>query len=125
MTTCKTEALRWVHRYAAGGAAFAALPIPMSTSAGLAAMETTMVAMIGEIYGDPMSGLTSAAASGTFSVLGQGLKWLAIQGTLLIPVLGIAIRMGIAAGTIESLGQALVAHYERKYPGKVFEKKLT
>src|SRR5262245_53135536 len=99
MTTCREEATRWVHRYAAGGAAFAAIPIPMSTSAGLAAMETTMVAMIGEIYGDPIGGITSAAASGTFAIFGQGLKWIAIQGTLLVPVLGIAIRMGIAAAT--------------------------
>lgn len=123
MTTCKEEALRWVHRYAASGAAYAAVPIPVSTSAGLAAMETTMVAMIGEIYSEPMNGINSALASGTFVVFGQGLKWLAIQGSMFLPLLGIPIRMFIAAGTIEALGYSLISHYERKYPGKMFKKK--
>jgi hypothetical protein len=35
-----------------------------------------------------------------------------------IPILGIPIRMGIAGGTIVALGHAIVAHYERKHPGK-------
>ena len=123
MTTCKEESLRWVHRYAGGGAAYAAVPIPVSTSAGLAAMETTMVAMIGDIYGDSMSGLNSALASGTFIVFGQGLKWLAIQGTMFLPLIGIPLRMAIAGGTMEVIGHSLIAHYERKYPGKLFVKK--
>jgi uncharacterized protein (DUF697 family) len=123
MTSCKEEALRWVHRTAAGGAAFAAVPIPLSTSAGLAAMETTMSAMIGDIYGEPMNAITSTLTTGAMSVIGQGLKWLAMQGTLFVPVLGIPIRMGIAAATIEAVGHAVIAHYERKYPGKMFQKK--
>jgi uncharacterized protein (DUF697 family) len=122
MTTCKEEALRWVHRYAAGGAAFAALPIPFSTSAGLAALETHMAAMIAEIYGETGATFATAAAGGAFAALGQGLKYIACQATLLVPVLGIPIRMTIAGGTIESLGYAIVAHYERKHPDKLFAK---
>jgi uncharacterized protein (DUF697 family) len=120
MTTCKEEALRWVHRYAAGGAVFAALPIPFSTSAGLAAMETHMTAFIGSIYGDPMGGPTTAAAGGTYAIMGQGLKYAAVQAVGFVPVLGSAIRMGIAAAAIEGIGRAVVAHHERKFPGRRF-----
>lgn len=122
MTTCKDEALRWVHRYALGGAAFAAVPIPFSTSAGLAALETHMASMIAEIYGDPAAGFATAAAGGVFSAFGHGLKYVASRATLFVPGFGIPVRMAIAGGTIESLGRAIVAHYERKHPGKQFVK---
>ncbi|MFT3769704.1 MAG: hypothetical protein QM820_30065 [Minicystis sp.] len=125
MTTCKEEALRWVHRYAAGGAAFAAIPMPFSTSTGLAAIETHMSAMIAEIYSDPQGSFAAATVGGAFAALGQGLKFVACQATCFVPVLGIPIRMAIAGGTIESLGHAIVAHYERKHPGKVFTKPTT
>jgi uncharacterized protein (DUF697 family) len=118
MQTCKEEALRWVHIYAAGGAAFAAIPIPFSTSAGLAALETHMTGFIGSIYGDPVGAATTAAASGTFAVMGQGLKYVATQASCFVPFLGPVIRMGIAAVTIESIGRAIVSHYERKFPDK-------
>ena len=123
MTTCKEEALRWVHRYAAGGTLFAALPIPFSTSAGLAALETHLASMIAEIYGESTAGFATVAAGGAFTAMGQGLKYLACQAACFIPGFGIPIRMVIAGGTIESLGHAIVAHYERKHPGKLFVKK--
>jgi uncharacterized protein (DUF697 family) len=122
MTTCKEEANRWVHRYAAGGAAFAALPIPFSTSAGLVALETHLLSMIGEIYGDGVGAFGAATAGGAFSAMGQGLKYAACRAACFIPVLGIPIRMGIAGATIEALGRSVVAHYERKFPGKEFVK---
>jgi uncharacterized protein (DUF697 family) len=118
MTTCKEEALRWVHRYAVGGAAFAAIPV--STSAGLAAIEAHMISFIGNIYGDPLGGPATAATSGMLAVGGQALKYLAMQATRLMPLAGIPIRMGIAGGTIEALGRGIVAHYERKYANKAF-----
>ena len=117
--TCKQEAELWVHRYAAGGAAFSALPLPV-TSAGLATLETHMMTLIGEIYGEAPGAVFTAAAGGSFAILGQGLKWLAFQGSLFVPVAGVAVRMGIAALTIESIGRAIIGSYERKYPGKVF-----
>lgn len=85
VTTCRQEALRWVHRYAAGGAVLSALPLPLSTSAALAAMETHMTAFIGSIYADPMGGPTTAAAGGTYAVMGQGLKYVAMQAGVLRP----------------------------------------
>jgi uncharacterized protein (DUF697 family) len=122
MTTCKDEALRWVHRYALAGAAFAALPLPISTSAGLAAMETHMTAMIGEIYGENLGAVTTTAAGGSFSIMGQGLKFLASRAVGLIPIIGPAIKMTIAGVTIEALGHAIVGHFERKYPSRNFRK---
>lgn len=124
MTTCRQEALRWVHRYAAGGAVLSALPLPLSTSAALAAMETHMTAFIGSIYADPMGGPTTAAAGGTYAVMGQGLKYVAMQAACFVPVLGSAVRLTIAVSTIEALGYAIVGHYERKFPGRQFTGKV-
>ncbi|MEZ4300437.1 MAG: hypothetical protein R3B70_36165 [Polyangiaceae bacterium] len=120
--TCKQESLRWVHRYAAAGAAFAAIPLPV-TSAGLATIETHMVGFIGSVYGDAMSGVATAATGGSLAIAGQGLKWAALQLTTFVPVAGIPIRMGIAAGIIEAIGHGIIEHYERKYPGKMFTQK--
>jgi uncharacterized protein (DUF697 family) len=122
MTTCKEEALRWVHRYAIGGGAFAAIPLPV-TSTGLATIEMHMWGFIGSIYGDPMGAVATVAAGGSLSIMGQGLKWVAMQAALLVPVLGIVVRIVIAAATIETIGHAIIAHYERKYPDKVFTQK--
>src|SRR5262249_35728882 len=88
----------------------------------LAALETHMAAMIAEIYGETGATFATAAAGGAFAALGQGLKYVACQATCLVPVLGIPIRMTIAGGTIESLGHAIVAHYEPKHQGKLFAK---
>ena len=122
MTTSKEEARRWVHRYAAGGAAFAALPIA-GTSAALATMEMHMVGVIGDIYGESVTGVTTAAAGGTFGVMGQALKWIAFRGAKLVPGWGIVVRTVVAAMAIEAIGFAIVAHFERKYPNKEFTKK--
>ena len=118
MASCKEEALRWVHRYAAGCAALAAIPIPLSHTASLAALETYMMKVVGDIYGEPPSGVATAAAGGTFAIGGQALKQLAMTASCYVPVLGIPIRMGIAALTIEGIGRAIIAHYERRQPGK-------
>jgi uncharacterized protein (DUF697 family) len=122
MTTCKEEATRWVHRYAIGGAAFAALPLPFSTSAALATLETHMFGMISEIYGDSVGGVASTAAGGTFAVMGQGLSFLAHRAIGFIPVLGPLIRAGIAGAVIESIGHGIIGHFERKHPGRLFTK---
>lgn len=114
MATRKEQALRWVHRYAAGGAALAAIPIPVSHTASLAALETYLMKVIGDVYGDTPSGAAVAAAGGTFAIGGQALKQLAMSASCYVPVLGIPIRMAIAAATIETLGRAIIAHYEQK-----------
>ncbi|HSN98174.1 MAG TPA: hypothetical protein VLS89_07745 [Candidatus Nanopelagicales bacterium] len=122
MTTCKEEALRWVHRYAVGGAAFAALPMP-GTSAGLASLETHMMSVIGEIYGETVGAVTTTAFGGSFTIMGQGLKFLVHRAVKFVPgPAGFALRLIIAGATIEALGFAIVEHFERKYPSKLFQK---
>ncbi len=120
MITCKQEAQRWVHRYAIGGAALAALPIPVSTSNSLAALETYMMKVIGDIYSDSPTGTMVAAVGGSFALGGMALKQVATRASYALPALGIPIRMGIAGGTIVALGRAIVGHYERKHPRKVW-----
>lgn len=121
-TTCKDEAFRWVHRYALAGAAFAAIPLPVTTT-GLATIETHMVGFIGGIYGDPLGGVATAATGGSLAIAGQGFKWVALQAATFIPIAGLPIRMVIASSVIEAIGYAIIQHYERKYPDKVFTQK--
>ena len=125
MVTCREEALRWVHRYAAGGALVSALPLPMATSPVLAALETHMVGVIANIYGSSLETTTTAAAGGTFTAMGVGLKFVATRAVVFVPVVGPVIRSAIAAATIEAIGNSLVAHYERKLPGKVFTQNVS
>jgi uncharacterized protein (DUF697 family) len=124
MSTCREEASRWVHRYAVGGAAFAALPLPVSTSTGLAALETHLVGVVAEIYGDQVSSVVTATAGGTFAALSPGWKLAVGQLTRLAPKLGPLFRMAVAAGVVELVGQAAIGHFERKHPGKRFAGKL-
>ncbi|NUP05698.1 MAG: hypothetical protein HOW73_06515 [Polyangiaceae bacterium] len=123
MVTCKQEALRWVHLYAAGGAIFAAAPLPVSTAPLLATLETHMISVISDIYGAPFSGVTTAAAGGTFTVLGTGLKAAVGRAVRALPVIGPVIRAGTAAATIEAIGYGIVQHFERKFPNKPFSEK--
>jgi uncharacterized protein (DUF697 family) len=119
--TCREEAMRWVHRYAIGGAAFAALPLPISTTAGLAALEVHMFNFIGGVYGESVGNLASLAAGGGFEVMGAGLKFVATRAVSFVPgPLGMVVRAGIAAVVIESLGRAIIGFFERKHPGKLF-----
>jgi uncharacterized protein (DUF697 family) len=119
--TCREEAMRWVHRYAIGGAAFAALPLPISTTAGLAALEVHMFNFIGGVYGESVGNLASLAAGGGLEVMGAGLKFVATRAVSFVPgPAGIVIRAGIAAVVIETLGRAIIGHFERKHPGRLF-----
>lgn len=119
MITCREEAQRWVHRYAAGGALFAAAPIP-ATAPILAALETHMVSMISTIYGETLNAPATAATGGTIAAMGTGLKAAAGWAVGMVPVVGPVIRASIAAATIETIGQATIAYFERRHPGKVF-----
>lgn len=113
--------MRWVHRYAIGGAAFAALPLPISTSAGLAALEVHMFNFIGGVYGESMGNLASLAAGGGLEVMGAGLKFVATRAVSFVPgPVGIVVRASIAAVVIETLGRAIIGHFERKHPGRLF-----
>ncbi|MDI1437520.1 hypothetical protein QHF89_48880 [Polyangium sorediatum] len=113
--------MRWVHRYAIGGAAFAALPLPVSTTAGLAALEVHMLNFIGGVYNEPVGNLRSLAAGGGLEVMGAGLKLVATRAVSFVPgPVGFVIRAGIAAIVIESIGRAIIGYFEHKHPDKVF-----
>lgn len=122
MTTCREEALRWVHRYAVGGAAFAAIPLS-GTSTGLATLETHLTSVIGEVYGESVGAVATTAAGGSYAIMGQGLRYLVQKAASFVPgPAGFAVRLIVAAVTIEGIGRAVIEHYERKYPGKLFLK---
>jgi uncharacterized protein (DUF697 family) len=123
MITCREEAFRWVHLYAAGGALFAAAPLPLSSAPILTALETHMTRVISDIYGAPFSDAATAAVGGTYAVLGTGLKAAVAQAIRRVPVVGPVVRSITAAATIEAIGFAIVQHFERKFPNKPFTQK--
>jgi uncharacterized protein (DUF697 family) len=123
MMTCREQATEWVHYYAAGGAAWSILPVPMATSAGLMAAETYMIYWIGKIYGEELSGQEILMVAGTLDLASIGLKTLALEVCNFLPIAGWLIKGGIAAGTIEAIGRLVIRHFERKYPGKLYAPK--
>ena len=123
--TCKQEDLRWVHLYAAGGALFAAAPLPIPTAPLLATLETHMLGVISGIYDAPVSEVTQVALGGTFGIMGTGLKLVVGRAVRVVPVIGPVIRAATAAATIEAIGHAIVEHFERKLPNKPFSPKTS
>lgn len=120
MKTCKEHAVEWVHIYAASGAAWTVLPIPIATSAGLAAAETYMIYWIGKVYGEDLSAKEILAVAGGLELASIGLKSLAIEVCNFVPVIGWLIKPVIAASTIEAVGRLVVKHFEGRYPGRLF-----
>lgn len=79
--------------------------------------------MISDIYGAPFSGATTAAAGGTFGAMSVGLKYAVSRAVQYVPVVGPLIRTVTAAVTIEAIGFAIIAHFERRFPDKPFTTK--
>jgi uncharacterized protein (DUF697 family) len=117
---CREKAREWVHMFAAGGAAWSTIPVPMSTTAGLVAAETQMIYVIGRIYGERLDGTDMAVAAGGLGLAGMGLKVVAIEACNFVPVAGWAVKGVIAASAIEGIGAVIIRHYEHKYPGKTY-----
>lgn len=115
--------MRWVHRYAAGGAAFAAIPLLPITSTGLATLELSMWSTIAKIYGERVNGVSAVAGGAALAILSRGLKEVARGAADLLPLPGFVVRAGVAGLTIEGLGFAVIQFYERRHPGKVFTKR--
>lgn len=118
---CRERARTWVHGYAVGGAAFAFVPIPVpgSTTAGLVALEATMVHAIGRIYGVEMPARDVAALVAGLEVAGGALKVVAREAAILVPAVGWLFRAGIAAASIEAIGHSVISIFERRYPGRL------
>ena len=119
--TCRGRARSWVHAYAAGGAAFSFVPLPLpgSTTAGLVALEATMVHAIGKIYGQELSIKDAAAIVAGLEVSGGALKAIAREASVLVPAVGWLVRGAIAGVAIEAFGNALIALFERRHPGRL------
>jgi uncharacterized protein (DUF697 family) len=117
---CRERARAWVHAYAAGGAAFAFVPIPVpgSTTAGLIALEATMVHAISRIYGQALDMKDAAAMVSGLQVAGGALKTVAREAVGYIPGVGWLIRGAIAAAAIEASGNTVVQMFERRYPDR-------
>lgn len=117
----KDRARAWVHAYAAGGAAYALVPIPIpgSTTAGLVALEATMVHAIARIYGVEMNAKDAAAIATGLEVTGGALKTVAREATVFVPGIGWLIRSGIAALAIEAIGTTVIGIFERRTGGRL------
>ena len=124
---CRERARAWVHSYAAGGAVFAFVPIPVpgSTTAGLIALEATMVHAIGRIYGVHMPARDVAALVAGLEVAGGALKTVAREAAVLVPGIGWLFRAGIAAASIEAIGHSVIAMFERRHPGRLTNEAIT
>lgn len=112
----KDRARKWVNGYAAtGGGVAAAAIIPGATTAALFTLETTMVVHIGRIYrGDGFSKEDAVAvigAAGFAGTVGLGTK-VAMEGLTFFPVIGWAIKGGIAASVIKALGEIIIKYFE-------------
>ncbi len=115
---CRDKARALVHKYAAFGTTWAILPIPVATSAGLTALETHMIYWIARIYGEAPSGSDVMTAAGGLELCSIALKTVAIEGANLVPVIGWGVKGVVAGSAIEAIGQAVIHHFEGKYPAK-------
>jgi uncharacterized protein (DUF697 family) len=116
---CRDKARRLIHKYAAFGTAWAIVPIPVATSAGLTALETHMMYWVARIYGDTPSHTDTMMVAAGLELASVGLKSLAVEAANFVPVVGWGVKGVIAGGVIEAIGEALIRHFEGKYPGKL------
>jgi uncharacterized protein (DUF697 family) len=115
---CRIKARAMVHKYAAFGTAWAILPVPIATSAGLTALETHMLYWIARAYGEEPTKADVVMAAGGLELCSVALKTAAIEGAALVPVVGWGVKAAIAGSAIEAIGNAAILHYESKYPGR-------
>jgi uncharacterized protein (DUF697 family) len=116
--SCRDKARAMVHKYAMFGTAWAVLPVPIATSAGLTALETHMLYWIARAYGEEPTKSDVVMAAGGLELCSVALKTAAIEGANLVPVIGWGVKAAIAGSAIEAIGNAAILHYEGKYPGK-------
>jgi uncharacterized protein (DUF697 family) len=115
---CRQKARAMVHKYAAFGTAWAILPVPIATSAGLTALETHMLYWIARAYGEEPNKSDVVMAAGGLELCSVALKTAAVEGANLVPVVGWGVKAAIAGSAIEAIGNAAILHYESKYPNK-------
>ena len=116
---CRDKAKMLVHKYAAGGAAWAMLPLPIPTSPALVALEAHMIYWIARMYGEAPSHTDTIMLAAGLELGSTGLKQAAKYLVGFVPVIGWGIKGVIAGSTIEAMGQVIIRHFESKYPNKV------
>ena len=117
---CKARAEEWVHWYATGGAALAVVPIPIATTLALGAAETTMIYWIARIYGEQLNKTDLVTIAAGLELGGFVFKAAAIEASNFVPIAGPVIKAAIAAGVIEGIGNAIIKHYDDKYPNRLY-----
>lgn len=118
--TCHAKARKLVHAYAAAGASWAVLPIPIATSPGLCALETHMIYWIGRVYGEDLGKGDIFMIGSGLELASVGLKTVALNAANFLPVIGWGIKGAIAATTIEGLGEVIIRHFESRHPGRLY-----
>ena len=112
----KSRARRWVNGYTvAGTGVVIAAVIPGSTSAALIAMESHMCYQIGKIYrGDDYTMQEAYAAARVVGLVAVAAQLIAMELLNTIPFAGWAVKAGVAGGVIKTLGEAIIAYYEKQ-----------
>lgn len=124
MQTCKERSRLWVHGFAAVGAGVAAVPnpwLPGATAGALVTGETYMAYMVSKIYREPLGPLDAVGLLASLGTLSEGLKVVALQACDYIPIAGWLVKGTIAASAIEAMGHLVIAHFEDKFPGRLYE----
>lgn len=117
--TRKERAFEEVHLHAAGGTAYAIVPIPGFTTGGLTAIETHLIYSIANIYGVE---LEAKDILEIFVKVGGGgllLKKAALEASNFIPFAGSAIKAAIAGSAIEALGTLVIGYFEITYSSSI------
>ncbi|HEY5298687.1 MAG TPA: hypothetical protein VIK59_12275 [Verrucomicrobiae bacterium] len=111
----KTRARKWVNGYTvAGTAVVIAAIIPGTTSTALAAMEAHMCYAIGKIYkGENYTMKEAVAVARIVGLVAIAAPMVALEAMNAIPVAGWAVKGTIAGGVIKTLGEAIIARYEK------------
>ena len=106
--------MRWVHRFAIGGAVLAALPVPFAP-AGVAALETRMIGTIGDVYGASAGGMKMGLMKTGIVLASQALKYGVRRAEESIPSKARPlVRAAVAAATIEAIGFAFIYFHEQQ-----------
>jgi uncharacterized protein (DUF697 family) len=111
----KARARKWVNGYTvAGTAVVIAAIIPGTTSTALAAMEAHMCYQIGKIYrGEDYTMKEAVAVARIVGLVAIAAPMIALEAANAVPIAGWAVKGTIAGGVIKTLGEAIIARYEK------------
>jgi uncharacterized protein (DUF697 family) len=111
----KARARKWVNGYTvAGTAVVIAAIIPGTTSTALAAMEAHMCYAIGKIYkGEDYTMKEAVAVARIVGLVAIAAPMVALEAANAVPIAGWAVKGTIAGGVIKTLGEAIIARYEK------------